>query len=87
VIALGDGGPFVLVAHLRKDSVRIGVGDLVEAGQVLGEVGNSGNSTQPHVHVQVTDSTQWSRARALPIAFETPNGVELPCESQIILVP
>ncbi|OUM39954.1 M23 family metallopeptidase [Arthrobacter sedimenti] len=86
VIALGDDGPFVLIAHLRKNSVRIGVGDLVEAGQALGQVGNSGNSTQPHVHVQVTDSTQWSRAQAMPIAFETPEGVELPRESQIILV-
>jgi murein DD-endopeptidase MepM/ murein hydrolase activator NlpD len=86
VIALGDGGPFVLIAHLRKDSVRVGVGDLVEAGQVLGQVGNSGNSTQPHVHVQVTDSTQWSGAQAVPIAFETPDGIELPGESQIIYV-
>lgn len=86
VIALGDDGPFVLIAHLRKDSVRVNVGDVVEAGQPIGQCGNSGNSTQPHVHVQVTDSTQWSRARGLPIVFETPRGVELPSESQIILV-
>lgn len=86
VIALGDDGPFVLIAHLRKGSVCVDVGEVVETGQLIGQCGNSGNSTQPHVHVQVTDSTQWSRARGMPIAFETPMGVELPSESQIILV-
>jgi hypothetical protein len=86
VIALRGEGPFVVIAHLRRDSVRVAVGDVVEAGQVIGQVGNSGNSTQPHVHLQATDSTHWSRARGIPIAFETPRGVELPSESQIILV-
>jgi len=86
VIALGDDGPFVLIAHLRKGSVCVEVGEAVERGQIIGQCGNSGNSTQPHVHVQVTDSIQWSRARGMPIAFETPTGVELPSESQIIRV-
>lgn len=85
VIALSDAGPFVLVAHLRKGSVCVSVGETVRSGQGIGQCGNSGNSTQPHVHVQVTDSTQWSRARGMPIAFETPAGAELPAESQIIL--
>lgn len=86
VIALAEHGPFVLVAHLRKDSICVNVRDVVETGQLLGQCGNSGNSTQPHVHVQVTDSTQWSRARGIPLVFETPMGVELPTESQIIIV-
>lgn len=86
VIALGGEGPFVLIAHLRRGSVCVDTGEEIEAGQAIGQVGNSGNSTQPHVHVQVTDSTRWSRARGLPIAFETPRGVELPLESQIVVV-
>jgi hypothetical protein len=86
VLALGDNGPFVLVAHLRKDSLRVGVGDWINVGQPIGQCGNSGNSTQPHVHVQVTDSIEWSRAKGIPIAFETPAGVELPAESQILFV-
>lgn len=69
VIALRPGGPFVLVAHLRRGSVRVAPGEEVAAGDQLGECGNSGNSTQPHVHVQVTDSLHWSRARGLPMAF------------------
>ncbi|MDN4481258.1 M23 family metallopeptidase [Demequina muriae] len=85
VIALHERGPFVLVAHLREGSVRVAVGDHIEAGQPIGQCGNSGNSTQPHVHVQVTDSVEWSRARGIPLAFSTPRGVELPAESQIVL--
>ncbi len=87
VIALGAGGPFVLVAHLRRSSLSVRVGTRVRAGQLIGECGNSGNSTQPHVHVQVTDSTDWPSARGLPIAFRTPGGAELPAESQLIVVP
>ena len=86
VIDLGDDGPFVLVAHLRKGSVSVRVGDLVSDGQPIGKCGNSGNSTQPHVHVQVTDSIEWSTARGVPIAFRTIAGAELPAESQLITV-
>jgi murein DD-endopeptidase MepM/ murein hydrolase activator NlpD len=87
VIATGGEGPFVLLAHLRKASLRIGVGDPVSTGQPIGQCGNSGNSTQPHVHVQVTDSVDWPHARGLPLAFRTPTGIELPAESQIVLAP
>ena len=43
---------------------------------------NSGNSTEPHVHVQVTDSTDWQRARGVPLAFRGRDGtVWVPGES------
>ncbi|WP_227497116.1 M23 family metallopeptidase [Planctomonas psychrotolerans] len=87
VISLGDGGPYVLTAHLRKGSVRVQVGDRVTAGRPIGQCGNSGNSTQPHVHVQVTDSTDWARARGLPIVFRTDSGEGLPRESEIVFIP
>jgi hypothetical protein len=69
VIALSPEGPYVAVVHLRQGSVRARVGDLVESRIPVGECGNSGNSTEPHVHVQVTDSTDWATARGLPLAF------------------
>ena len=72
VITLGGNGPYVLLAHLRRGSVRVAPGDQVTVGDQLGECGNSGNSTQPHVHVQVTDSMHWPGARGLPIAFRRP---------------
>lgn len=69
VLAAADGGPFVLIAHLRRGSVEVREGDRVDLGHVIGACGNSGNSTQPHVHLQVTDSLDWPRAGALPLAF------------------
>ena len=89
VLALHDAGPFVLLAHLQRGSIRVAAGDQVQAGEVIGRCGNSGNSTQPHVHVQVTDSTDWERARGLPMRFRRGPGEEprLPGESEVIDVP
>jgi Peptidase family M23 len=69
ILALRDGGPYVALVHLRVGSVRVRVGDAVTVGQELAECGNSGNSTQPHVHVQVMDSLDLLTARGLPMAF------------------
>ena len=38
-------------------------------GQELGACGNSGNSTQPHLHIQVMDTADQATARGLPMAF------------------
>jgi hypothetical protein len=70
VIIAGRGtGAFVALVHLRTGSLRVGVGDEVAAGQQIAECGNSGNSTQPHVHVQATDSPDLAVAQAVPLAF------------------
>lgn len=85
VIAAADG-PYVLLAHLRKGSIEVGVGDQVQEGDALGACGNSGNSTQPHLHLQATDSTNWDLARGLPIAFRATGAPALPGESEIVSV-
>ncbi len=46
---------FVLLAHLRKDSVAVKPGDAVREGDLLAHAGNSGNTMLPHVHIQVMD--------------------------------
>lgn len=89
VIALSPSGPYVGVVHLRRGSVRVGLGDRVRAGNQVGECGNSGNSTEPHVHIQVTDSVDWARATGLPLAFrragsEANDPVWLPGEGEIV---
>ena len=68
VIALPEGG-FVALVHLRRGSLRVSPGDAVATGQQLAECGNSGNSTQPHVHVQVMDRAEPSGARGIPMEF------------------
>jgi urea transporter len=44
---------YVVLCHLKKDSLAIKKGDLVQAGQKLAECGNSGYSQEPHLHLQV----------------------------------
>ncbi|HKH53917.1 MAG TPA: M23 family metallopeptidase [Propionibacteriaceae bacterium] len=69
ILALNEEGPFVVLAHLREGSLQVDVGDKINSRQPIATCGNSGNSTQPHVHVQVMDSTDQLAARGLPMAF------------------
>jgi len=68
-IAVNDRLAFVSLAHLRLGSIRVAVGDKVTTGQAIAECGNSGNSTEPHVHLQVMNAAEPSRAEGLPLVF------------------
>jgi len=69
VLEVPGGRAFVALVHLRAGSIRVRVGQGVGAGEQLAACGNSGNSTQPHLHVQAMDSADLTVARGLPIAF------------------
>lgn len=62
-----DRGPFVSLLHLRRGSLRVRVGDRVAVGQQVAACGGSGNSTEPHLHLQATDSLDWPRASGIAI--------------------
>jgi len=47
----------VYLAHLLKGSVTVETGQKVRAGKILGRVGNSGNTTEPHLHVHAETGT------------------------------
>jgi peptidase M23-like protein len=69
VVHLRGSGAFVLLAHLQLGSVRVSPGQEVVDGQEVARCGNSGNSTQPHVHLQVMDSADPFVARGVPMTF------------------
>jgi murein DD-endopeptidase MepM/ murein hydrolase activator NlpD len=66
---LGDGR-FALYAHMQPGSLRVHPGDRVERGDVLGLVGNTGNSTMPHLHFHVMDRASPLDANGLPYVFD-----------------
>ena len=65
VLDVGNGF-FVNYAHMQPGSVRPKVGDRVKQGDVIGLVGNTGNSVAPHLHVHVMDGPSPLAAEGLP---------------------
>ncbi len=69
VLDLGNG-EYALLAHMQKGSVRVRAGQRVREGDVLGLTGNSGNSSEPHLHFHVQDRPAlFGEARGLPVSF------------------
>ena len=65
-------GRYVLLAHLMRGSVVVQVGETVSPGQLIGKCGNSGNTSEPHLHLQVQNLPDWDSAEleTYPIHFQ-----------------
>ncbi|MFJ8232769.1 M23 family metallopeptidase [Streptomyces sp. NPDC094448] len=83
VLDLGNG-TYALYAHVKRGSLTVGDGDRVRAGQTIGACGNSGNSTEPHVHFQLMDGPDPETARGIPFRWR---GVGLPENKEIFTAP
>lgn len=62
-------GEFSLSCHLKQDSVRVAVGARVRQGEVIAQVGNSGNAGTAHLHFQISDGPDQFTSRSLPVTF------------------
>lgn len=60
---------FTFLAHFQEGTVAVEVGDVVEEGEVLGRCGNSGNSSEPHLHVHLQNTPTFGRGQGLPGVF------------------
>lgn len=61
---------FSYLAHFQKGSIEVEEGDQVKQGDLLGLVGNSGNSSEPHIHFHVADSADPTTSKSIRIQFE-----------------
>jgi hypothetical protein len=92
-------GVFAFYAHMQPGSIRVQIGEAVKAGEVLGLLGNTGNTSAPHLHFQLADGPDVLTATSLPFVIDawtlagtgSPEGTEVrvvgPPESQTATFP
>ncbi|CAM3979126.1 peptidase M24 [Bacillus paranthracis] len=81
-LRLDETGTFLVLAHLKKGSIKVKEGQHVNEGEFLAQVGNSGSSSEPHLHIhhQRQDPSKVSMflAEGLPLYFQTEKGEMMP---------
>jgi hypothetical protein len=70
VLDLGDG-VYAFYAHLQKGSVTVALGDRVKRGQVLGKLGNTGNTSAPHLHFHLMDGPSVLGSSGIPYVIDS----------------
>ena len=67
-------GEYSVYAHLKPGSIKVKAGDRVRIGDVIAQVGTTGNSTEPHLHFHVCDSPEPMHCAGIPVRF---TGIEV----------
>lgn len=70
VVIEHDHKEYSMLAHLQKHSIEVREGEIVTEGQCIGRCGNSGNSSEPHLHFQVMDSPDFYKGTSIRIRFK-----------------
>ncbi|WMT39042.1 M23 family metallopeptidase [Paenibacillus sp. D2_2] len=88
-LKIDETGTYLLLNHLRQNSVAVQVGDHVEPGDVLGRVGNSGSSSEPHLHIHHQRQNPLSTphpilAEGLPLYFTGIDSEPMPEKGAIV---
>ncbi|MED1610507.1 M23 family metallopeptidase [Bacillus paranthracis] len=87
-LRLDETGTFLVLAHLKKGSIKVKEGQHVNEGEFLAQVGNSGSSSEPHLHIhhQRQDPSKVSifLSEGLPLYFRTEKGVIMPEKGEYI---
>ncbi|WP_410768507.1 M23 family metallopeptidase [Fontibacillus sp. BL9] len=88
-LRIHETGTYLLINHLKKDSVTVKVGDQVKPGDVLGRVGNSGSTSEPHLHIhhQRQNPNKMLHpvlVEGLPLYFAGTNSNPMPVKGTVI---
>jgi murein DD-endopeptidase MepM/ murein hydrolase activator NlpD len=70
VLDLGNG-VYAFYAHFQKGCIPLSVGDQVKRGQFLGKLGNTGNTSAPHLHFHLMDGPSALGSSGLPYVIDT----------------
>lgn len=69
VIIKHENGEYSMLAHFKQSSILVKEGQKVMQGEIIGLCGNSGNSSEAHIHFQVMDSPDLYTSRSIRIQF------------------
>ncbi|EMY4795573.1 M23 family metallopeptidase [Bacillus pacificus] len=87
-LRLDESGTYLILAHLKQGSIKVKEGQHVNEGEFLAPVGNSGSSSEPHLHIhhQRQDPSKVSifLLEGLPLYFRTEKGVIMPEKGEYI---
>lgn len=88
-IQIDETGTFLLLNHLKKGSVLVKVGEYVKEGDIIGKVGNSGTTSEPHLHIHhqrqnPTKTIHPLFAEGLPLYFKNIDGKPMPEKDSVI---
>ncbi|KYZ67382.1 M23 family metallopeptidase [Bacillus sp. GZT] len=87
-LRLDESGTYLILAHLKQGSIKVKEGQHVNEGEFLAQVGNSGSSSEPHLHIhhQRQDPSKISMflAEGLPLYFQTEKGAMMPERGEYI---
>jgi murein DD-endopeptidase MepM/ murein hydrolase activator NlpD len=70
VIIDHGNGEFSLLAHLRRGTLAVELGQTVTAATPLGRCGHSGNTSEPHLHYHLQDTAVFGKGVGLPAQFQ-----------------
>ncbi|MDN4619399.1 peptidoglycan DD-metalloendopeptidase family protein [Paenibacillus sp. PsM32] len=70
IVIAHSNGEYSVIGHMKKGSALVKVGDRVKTGDKLGLVGNSGNSSEAHLHYQVSDGADLFKSKAIQIKWQ-----------------
>ena len=87
-LRLDESGTYLILAHLKKGSIKVREGQHVNEGEFLAQVGNSGSSSEPHLHIhhqrQNPSKVSMFLAEGLPLYFQTEKGAMMPERGEYI---
>jgi len=63
-------GEYILLAHFKQNTLKVKQGDFVKQGKLLGLSGNSGNSSEPHLHFHIQDQESFDTAKGIKCYFD-----------------
>lgn len=69
VILKSANNEYFFFAHLKQNTVNVKEGDVIKQGQLLGRCGNSGNSSEPHLHFHIQDALSFDNATGIKCYF------------------